>query len=249
MKYSDYLNESPASDRREKEVAKSIRDTSDVKASRPRVGPKYSDVKLRDGVVSWLEVKMNHTDQLGNVRAWYDGSKWRVSVKDGLTPLKKYIMDELNKSNQAKKFVQKIADATGIEKPFLVTTPGQLKNKNAVQYDDMVRFMKNRSQYIHSEMNVDLGDVVTGHYNHGKAEPAHYMQAADDFYRLGAKNPLKVPEDVALMRGRGSFRMRVSIRKDGYYEIQPSITMTKMNRSKYSVLPGTKKKNPFKDNK
>ena len=79
----------------------------------------------------------------------------------------------------------------------------------------------------------------------GKAEPAYYMQAADDFYMIGGTNPLKLTKSIPLLSGAGPFRMRVATRS-AYYEVQAELKIQEMPRSRYSIMPGTKKINPFK---
>ena len=61
---------------------------------------------------------------------------------------------------------------------------------------------------------------------------------------IGKSNPLKVPNDVPLLSGTGNFKIRVSTRS-AFYEVQAEIKIIKMPVSKYSVKPGTTKKNPF----
>jgi hypothetical protein len=70
------------------------------------------------------------------------------------------------------------------------------------------------------------------------------MQAADDFYRLGDDDPLKLGNDIPMLKGIGSFKMRVSLRTE-YYEIQPEVKITDMEDSPYSAYSASSKKNPF----
>jgi hypothetical protein len=250
------IYESARSDKYEIDVAKEIDNTSKFKAERPKVDVTYSDVLVTNketGKQSWMEVKMNHTDNLGNVRAKYDGSKWLCARKKGeVSPLKDYIENFLNKSREVKQFVKELEEYTGINNVEIPTTKGSkskgtgLYSKNAVPKDVLQKFLEGRpnKQYIISQDRVDLGSLVTAHYLEGKAEPAHYMQAGDDFYLIGKKNPLSLANDIPLLSGIGPFKMRVSIRTE-FYEIQPEVKITKMPKSKYSVKPGSNKINPF----
>jgi hypothetical protein len=120
--------------------------------------------------------------------------------------------------------------------------------------------MANKSKYLsntHLAEKVDIseGRVLKTNYIHkfgrnpsvgGKTETTYYLQAADDFYRLGNENPLNVPSDVPMFKGKGDFRMRVGIRSK-QYEIQPEVKVKNMASSPYSIKPGTKKKNPLTD--
>jgi hypothetical protein len=250
------VNESAKSDRYEVEVAEEINKIDGYSAKRPKVDSTYSDILITDeatGSDVWMEVKMNHSDNLGNPRASYDGSKWICARKAGeKSPLKDYIEDFLNKSKEVKQFVKDLEDYTGIKNVEIPTNKGNEKKgtglyaKNAVPKDVLQEFLSKRpnKQYIVSEDKVDLGSLVTGHYLFGKSEPAYYMQAGDDFYMIGDSNPLGLPTDIPKLSGIGPFKMRVSIRSQ-FYEIQPEIKIEKMPNSKYSIKPGSKKKNPF----
>ena len=89
-----------------------------------------------------------------------------------------------------------------------------------------------------------MASLITKHYTVGKAEPAYYMQAADDFYRISNKNPFKVPNDVPLLKGSGDFKVRIATRSQ-FYEVQAELKIMSMPSSKYSLAPDSKKKNPF----
>ena len=102
------------------------------------------------------------------------------------------------------------------------------------------------NRYIATESNVNLGKIVTDHYLKGKAEPAYYMQAGDDFYMIGTKNPLNLPRDIPVLQGNGPFKVRIATRSQ-FYEVQAEIKIDSMPKSKYSCKPGTKKKNPFEN--
>lgn len=250
------MNESAKSDKYEVDIANEISKVDGFSAKRPKVDSTYSDILITDeasGRDVWMEVKMNHSDNLGNPRASYDGVKWVSARKPGeKSPLKDYIEAFLNKSKEVKQFVKDLEEYTGIKNVEIPTNKGSkskgtgLFAKNAVPKDVLQEFLSKRpnKQYIVSEDKVDLGSLVTGHYLLGKSEPAYYMQAGDDFYMIGNDNPLRLAGDIPLLSGIGPFRMRVSIRS-GFYEIQPEIKIAKMPDSKYSVKPGSKKINPF----
>ena len=239
------ITESGKSDRYEKDVADYIDSMDGIKAERPRVSAAYADVKLTNdaGKKTWLEVKMNHTDNLSNPRIFFDGKQWATTYK---TPAAKYAVEQINKSKQAKEFIDAIGNFAGIDNPKVPTTKGGLRDPDAIPLDVMKEYFNQPgvNRYIMDLPNIDLGKIVTDHYLIGKAEPATYMSAKDDFYMIGNSNPLNVPRDVPLLSGSGNFRIRVSTRSNSY-EVQAEIKIAKMPASKYSVKPGTKKKNPF----
>lgn len=243
------LLESPASDKFEFSIASALQDMG-YEASRPKVDSTYSDVLVKHkGKNVWIEVKMNHKDNLGNTRASWDGSNWvsapekKGPLKGKMGPLKVYIAKMLKK--HASKFVADITKATG--KTKLNTNIGpQKKDPDTVNHEEMKAYMATqKDQYIISVPNQDLGEVVKAHYAEGgKTEATYYLQAGDDFYRLSNEDPLGVASDVPMFAGKGDFRMRVAIRSK-QYEIQPEVKVNNMANSPYSIKQGTKKKNPF----
>lgn len=241
----DLLIESAASDKYEKAVADNINKMKGCNAERPKVSTKYSDVKitLDGGETAWLEVKMNHTDNLTNPRIFFDGNKWDTTYT--MSAAKKAV-EIMNKSSDAKDFIKAITKFSGIKKPKIPTTKSGLKDKDAVPLDVMKEYFSQPgiNRYVAAMPNVNLGQVVTDHYLNGKAEPAYYMQAGDDFYMIGNANPLGVPKDVPKLSGSGPFKVRVATRS-AFYEVQAEVKIAQMPNSPYSLKPGTKKKNPF----
>jgi len=237
---------SAASDKYEKDVADNVNKIPGIKASRPPGDTAYADVKIVKGSTeTWMEVKMNHTDNLSNPRVFYDKGKWQTTYK---TPAAKHAVDILNASPMAKKFIQDIAKFSGIpvKSIKIPTSKGGLKEEGAVPLHIMKKFFDQPSvnRYIANSANMDLGKIVTEHYTKGKAAPAYYMQAGDDFYRISNADPLKLGSTIPLLSGKGDFKVRVSTRSE-FYEVQAEIKIAHMPDSKYSVKPGTKKKNPF----
>ena len=236
---------SAASDKFENDVAKSIDKLPGINATRPKVSTEYSDVLLKyKNMKVWVEVKMSHTDNLSNPRVFYEKGKWGTTYK---TPAAKHTVDILNKSAQAKKFIKEIAKFSGIpEKDIKIpTTKSGLKVPGAVPLAVMKAFFDRPgvNRYIANEEKYNLGDVVTEHYTIGKAEPAYYMQAGDDFYMISKKNPLGI-KGIPELKGEGDFKVRVATRSE-FYEVQAEIKIKKMPDSKFSVAPNTKKPNPF----
>lgn len=231
------------------QIGKDIDALPGCKAKRPPASVKYSDVVITgykgENISNvWVEVKKNHTDNLGNTRVSYNGKtkKWSAS---NTGPLAKFCVEMLNKSREVKQLIGEMGKFANITSPSLPTTKGGLKELNAIPLKTMREyFATKRDQYIFTKENVDLGKLVTAHYNSGKAEPVYYMQAADDFYRLGDEDPLKLGSDIPMLKGIGSFKMRVSLRTE-YYEIQPEVKITDMEDSPYSAYSASSKKNPF----
>jgi len=237
---------SVASDRFEKLIAESANSISGIRASRPTVGTQYSDVLLQKGTTkTWLEVKMNHTDNLSNPRVFYKNGKWDTTYT---TPAAKETVDILNDDPKTKKFLKDLSKFTGIplKQIKIPTTKGGLNEPGAVPLHIMKAYFAQPgiNRYIAEMKNYGMASLITKHYTVGKAEPAYYMQAADDFYRISNKNPFKVPNDVPLLKGSGDFKVRIATRSQ-FYEVQAELKIMSMPSSKYSLAPDSKKKNPF----
>lgn len=237
---------SAASDKYEKDVADNVNKIPGVDAIRPPGDTAYADVKITyKKTTSWMEVKMNHTDNLSNPRVYYENGQWKTTYK---TPSAKAAVDILNKDPKTQKFLKDIAKFSGI--PFkqlkIPTTKGGLKEEGAVPLKIMKDYFNQPSvnRYIANSENMNLGKIVTEHYTKGKAEPAYYMQAGDDFYRISNKDPFGLGATIPLLSGTGDFKVRVATRSE-FYEVQAEIKIAKMPDSKYSLKPGTNKKNPF----
>jgi hypothetical protein len=237
---------SATSDKFEQDVAKEINKLPGIKASRPSVGTDFSDVKVEyKNIKTWVEVKMSHTDNLSNPRVYYEKGQWRTTYK---TPTAFAAVEILNKSQEAKKFIEAISKYSGIPKKDIKipTTKSGLKEPGAVPLHVMKSFFDQPgiNRYIANDENRDLGKLVTEHYTEGKTEPAYYMQAGDDFYRVSNKNPLGLDTSIPLLKGSGDFKVRVATRSE-FYEVQAEIKIKKMPSSPFSVAPKTKKENPF----
>jgi len=240
---------SAVSDKFEKDVAEEINKVPGIEAKRPSVGTEYSDVNItkfkNKKVDEWVEVKMSHTDNLANPRVFYKNGKWQTTYK---TPAAEATVNILNDSQQAKKFIDDISKYTGIPKKSIKipTTKGGLKEEGAVPLEIMRKYFDQSgvNRYIANEENTDLGELVTEHYTEGKKEPAYYMQAGDDFYRISKKNPLKLNEKIPLLKGKGDFKVRVATRSE-FYEVQAEIKIKDMPKSNFSIKPETNKTNPF----
>ena len=237
---------SAKSDKYEKDVSENVNKIPGLVATRPPGDTAYADVKITKGkVTTWMEVKMNHTDNLSNPRVFYKNGRWDTTYD---TPSAKEAVKILNASPMAKQFIKDISKFSGIptSKIKIPTTKGGLKEDGAVPLDVMKGYFSQPrvNRYIANNENMDLGKIVTEHYTKGKAEPAYYMQAGDDFYRISNEDPFKLGSKIPLLSGRGDFKVRVSTRSE-FYEVQAEIKIAKMPDSKYSVKPGTNKENPF----
>jgi len=237
---------SAASDKYEKDVADNVNKIPGVKATRPPGDTAYADVLIKyKKLEHWMEVKMNHTDNLSNPRVFYENGKWQTTYK---TPSAKAAVDILNSSTQTEAFLKAIAKYSGI--PFkslkIPTTKSGLKEPGAVPLMVMKKYFDQPgiNRYIANKEKMDLGKVVTDHYIKGKAQPAYYMQAGDDFYRISNVDPFKLGVTIPLLKGTGDFKVRISTRSE-FYEVQAEIKIMDMPKSDYSVKPGTTKKNPF----
>lgn len=234
-----------ASDEFEQRVANDLNKISHINAKKSNAGTKFGDVIVIDkniDVRSWIEVKMNHTDNFCNVRVFYNNG-WKTTYN---SPIANFATKTLNKSKRAKKFINDIENFSNKHPPVIPTTKGGLEHENAVQLKVMQNYFNqpNTSKWIHINEDIDMGALVTYHYIKGKNEPVYYLQAADDFYKIGNVNPLNLPNSVPTLKGRGMFKVRISLREI-FYEVQVDMRIKNMLSSDYSVLLNSHKKNPF----
>lgn len=238
---------SVASDKFEKDVAAAINSAPNTKAVQGR-DVKYADVQVtRNGTSAWLEVKMSHGDNLSNPRCFYMNGKWQTTYT---TPVAAEAVKILNKSAQAARFIKDIAAYSGIpEKSIIIATnKGQLKMPGCVPLHVMKSYFGQSgvNRYIANEPNMNIGELVTRHYLEGKAAPAYYIQAGDDFYMIGPKNPFGLDRNIPKLAGTGDFKVRVSTRSQ-FYEVQAEVKIKEFmpKKSKYTVLGTPGKINPF----
>ena len=251
----DVISESKKSDAYEALVAKTIQDVSNGRF-KTRVGGnvKYSDVEVtsEQGGKSWVEVKMGHRDNLANPRISFDGSTWSSSSS---SPVATAMVKLASTSQDVNNFIADLKSFMGLRNQDVIkipTTKGGLKDPQAVPLETMREFVESRgSRYLTKQSGLDIGKLVVQHYLQGKAEPAHYMQAGDDFYLIGGADPLNLQKDIQIpmLGGIGTFHIRVGTRSE-YYEIQPEVKITEFTpaSSPVSALGGVSsdKPNPFK---
>lgn len=263
------LTESVASDQYERQVANYINQLNPqiCQAERPKVSTAYSDVLVTyRNKSAWLEVKMNHTDNIGNPRVYYsdDEGGWNTTYD---TPAARFCVDLLNESEEAAEWIMNFkkwlclkAKESDDEKLLAITRNGKarpnnikivlpttlsgLRLPNAVPLEIIREYVEEIGSRYVMRYNGDITDLVTEHYVNGKEEPAYYMQAGDDLYKISDVNPFhwnvplfEVPE--------GTCHIRIATRSS-FCEIQSEIKIKRMEPSPYSLCPWSKKKLPFK---
>ena len=253
------LQESVASDAYEVAVASAINNVAHNKffASAAGGDVRYADVRVDVPSIgsTYVEVKMGHKDNLANPRISFNGQSWESS---SMSPVAKQMIELASSSPDVNQFILDLKKFMGLKPNATIkipTTKGGLKDPVAVPLETMRAFVENRgNRYITKQSDIDVGNLVTQHYLKGKVEPANYIQAGDDFYVIGRRDPLGLRAAMALcgvktkipkLGGTGIFNLRVSTRSQ-FYEIQPEIKITnfKPASSPVSVM-GTGKPNPF----
>jgi len=249
---------SATSDKYEHDVAKNINGSvKGLTAVRPVVSTSYPDVKVeygsyKDSKAVWVEVKMNHTDNLMNPRFSYINGEWVVpaSYKSAATDK---LAGIFNKSKEAKQwidglkvFLAKNKFKGDIRKITLYSSKTERKtDPNTVSLEMMKQYLATLpNKNICKVPNTNVGELVTLHYLEGKAAPAYYLCAGNDFYQFGNVNPLKIPK-VPVFAGTNDVVLRVGDRSSNF-EIQAEVKIKQIASSPYSVMPGTSKPNPFK---
>lgn len=228
-------------------------------AERPKVGTQYSDVKVQyKGKTGWIEVKMNHKDQLGNPRFFFENGQWGSTYN---TPLAKKTVEWLNQDSAANKFVKDLAKFLG-KKVKDISLSSLLSSKvndikGYVTFEQLKDFIEStgRNQYIMEKSNIDVSELVRAHYSYSdviSGPKADYIQTGNDLYRLSDSPSFQFDvKDIPLYEAIGHLHVRLSSRKDGTrYEIQLEAKADKIKSdSPYSLAPENKrgnKKLPFK---
>ena len=240
-------------------------------AERPVSDNRYSDIIItrNDGVSAWLEVKMDHHAGVGSPRVYYSDYEggWNttyttpaaafcvellnsnVEVKQWVNDFKKWLCNEL-KTTKDKKLLEIIKKPKESKnyKPsdlqiVIPTTGGGLKKTGAIPFETMYKYVEENNKRYVITYECDISKLIEDHYTKGKAEPTYYIQAGDDLYKLGNKNPFKwnVPK---LKAPDGTCSIRISTRQ-GFYEVQVDIKTHTINDSEYSLKPGSQKMLPF----
>ncbi len=253
------------SDAWEHAIAASINNSvPGLKAERPKVSVKFPDVRVdyknfQGDRAIWVEVKMNHTDNLMNPRFTFIDGKWGTTeayASPAVDVLCEYWND--NAAAQAwledlRKFLTANKWKGDVRNMSLYSTKTERAiDKNSVSFELMKKYLasivqKGRTKNICKEDNVDVGKLVSTHYLKGKGAIAYYVSSKDDFYQFklpGSKsNPLMIP-DVPVFKGHNTIVLRVGDRS-GNFEIQAEVKLKALPHSDYSVAPKTKKVNPF----
>lgn len=244
------LVESKKSDAFEEKVAAVIDSSSNSVNATAMKPVQLPDVRVTIGELSsYVEVKMNHTDNLSNKRIYFDGSVWRPRKN---SPSAEATALLANQSSEAAEFLDDLRSFIGRTDIYISSTKSGLKKENAVSPEEMREFLTSRSnQYIViGNEDVDVGHFATEHYLLSKASPAHYLQAGNDFYMIGAENPLELSPKIPQLEGTGTFKIRVGMRgqdsKTPWFEIQPELKMKNLKPSQFSVF-GDGKINPFEE--
>jgi len=244
---------SAASDKYEHDVAGNINgQTKGLVAVRPKVSTSFPDVKVTWKAKDyWVEVKMNHSDNLMNPRFEFVNNKWAVPASYK-SPATDKIVDLLNGNRVVKQWTEglrihlaKNKFKGDIKKFSLYSSKTERgTDANAVSVALMKSYLQTLpNKNIVKIPNIDVGDLVTLHYTQGKAASAYYVSAGDDFYQFGRTNPLKIPK-VPIFKGLNDLVLRVGDRSDNF-EIQAEVKIKSIPDSLYSVAPGSRKPNPF----
>lgn len=244
------LFESKKSDAFEEKVAYMINGSSENISAIAMKPVQLPDVQVTIGELSsYVEVKMNHTDNLSNKRIYFDGSVWRPRKN---SPSAEATALLANQSSEAAEFLDDLRRFVGRNDIYVSSTKSGLKKENAVSPGEMREFLMSRNnQYIVvGDEDVDVGHFATEHYLLSKASPAHYLQAGNDFYMIGAENPLELSPKIPQLEGTGTFKIRVGMRGQDseapWFEIQPELKMKNLKPSQFSVF-GDGKINPFEE--
>lgn len=256
---------SEASDKYERDVAANINGTiKGLMAERPVVSTSFPDVRMKYKYLNevWLEVKMNHTDNMMNPRFSYIDGKW-ITPESYKSPGTDRLCQLWNASLDAKRWIENLkihllknnfkGDVSKIS--LYSSKTERKKDQNSIYVEEMKGYLETLpNKNICKVPNVNVGELATLHYLKGKAAPAHYLSSGDDFYQFGTGNPLRIPGSIQNMpnvpvfassAGTNEVVLRVGDRSSNF-EIQAEVKARHLTKSDYSVKPGSTKLNPFR---
>lgn len=246
--------ESPSSDAFEQEVTKAINNKfkgQGIKAVRPPPNVKIPDVlvTVKGAGESFIEVKMNHTDNLSNIRVHYANGQWYAG--ETKSPVAGFVLKLLNASPQAAAFIEALSKFTRTPNVKVIGLRGAMSDPTVVNVKVMKKFLATLPDAnIIVEPGLNIGELVTAHYTQGKDAPAYYLQASDDFYLISGADPFGLNGanggGIPTLGGTGTLKVRVSSRS-AFYEVMVQTKIDKFNpaSSPFSVRKGSKKANPF----
>lgn len=253
---------SAASDDYERKIADVINNSSsEITASRPKVSTSYPDVlveyKNHKGLTGgiWVEVKMNHTDNLMNTRFQYKNGVWEV-IPSYVSPASNKLVEYLNASNEAKIWIKGLKKYLidknwpgDVNKMSLYSsTTARAGDKNSVSLQLMKGYLSTlTNKNICKVDNVDIGKIAMLHYTTGKAVKTSYISSGDDLYCFDNNNPFgfkNIPSFEKSVQSN-SVVFRIGDRSSNF-EIQSEVKAKTIAKSPYSIKPGSSKPNPFK---
>ena len=236
--------------------------------TRPVASTSYSDIKVigPGGNKAWVEVKMNHTDNLYNARVHFkDGVFIPTGGKDSST--RQWVLKELNSNVDVKRWINDLKAYLNRDKVDIITRTkagsSELRTRNEedkdgypfeskkssdlVSYPEMDSYLRKQGNaYLFKKQGFDITKLVEKHYTEGNSEPAQYIQTGADFLLLGGSNPLGLV-DIPRFGAMGNFAMRIGMRRSGEgMEIQPELKISKIRtKSTFGVDPRKPKNNPL----
>jgi hypothetical protein len=249
---------SETSDQYERDVANHINGTiKGLMAERPKVSTSFPDVRMKYKNLNeiWLEVKMNHTDNMMNPRFSYVDGKW-ITPESYKSPGTDKLCEYWNASQEAKTWIDNLkihllknnfkGDVSKIS--LYSSKTERKKDSNSIYVDEMKGYLETlTNKNICKVSNVNVGELATLHYLKGKAAIAYYLSSGDDFYQFGTDNPFRIPyvPVFATSAGTNDIVLRVGDRSSNF-EIQAEVKARFLQKSTYSVKPGSAKLNPFR---
>ena len=249
---------SQASDKYERDVAANINGTiKGLVAERPAVSTSFPDVRMKYKNLKevWLEVKMNHTDNMMNPRFSYIDGEWitpesyKSPATDKLCKLWNASLDAQRWIANLKIYLLKNNFKGDVSKISLYSSKTERKkDQNSLYVEDMKGYLETLpNKNICKIPNINVGELATLHYLQGKAAAAYYLSSGNDFYQFGTSNPLKIPNVpvFASSAGTNEVVLRVGDRSSNF-EIQAEVKAKRLADSVYSVKPDSTKLNPFR---
>lgn len=223
------------------------------------------DIKIEgNNAKTYIEVKMTGA-QFGTPRLKYNNGWTGVESNFITDNISKHLNADQHVNFLVSKMVEEHSSNIGdIKKPWIGYTRTHYRDQrdfyNGVPVEtnnisDMIDFKTiiktlathNNGKIVYRNIeSKPLVDMVTDYY---KVKGANYIQVGDNFFAIdhNLSDDLNIKDDVPKINADANLTVRFSVRRTHQWiEIIPTIKLTNIVPSPYSLKPNTNKPSPFK---
>lgn len=202
-----------------------------------------SDISIEyNGYKTYIEAKLNGA-QFGSPRIKYENGTWQGVTNNPITNTVTYILNENPHAYSFITYAKTLYKDDLYENIIPSYTIFREEPKGYFTYNSLTNIIKKvGNQYIYKEhIDKTLLNTIIEYY---KYKGVDYIQIGDNLYQINENKLSNIPTinaDVDL-----TVRL-VNRKTKKWFEIIPTLKLKNLEESYYSVLPNTKKQNPFQN--